>query len=463
MEIFNLLKQLGLNLSSEEGRALVKGAIIQAFIQESLPDGQAMLRIGSKLVQGYFKQPVEAGQTMKLEVLETLPRLLFQPVDTKTSPVLPETPPQQSPAGSGTGAEETRPTFFARVVEKLPDGHIRIQILQSPKLAALQSEEPPHRLIRNMVEGRQLKARVQETGLDRPLRLGQDVRFIIKETQPQFVIEPAPPKSDLSRPLYQALTRFLSQPAVIPREAGELLAVLEKTGTFPPEIQAKVEGLAERIIALSPKPAEPDVDFVPRLVSSLGLNHPRSSVQEDTARLWSEIIRSPHIHSQHGVDKESLRLLTESTARIFESVESLQTLNQETNRMEQTLLFSFPLFWPGENGKGELAFKRPQEKKRSGREEPYRITLLLHLTRLGRIKADLQIKGSAVQGTIWTENSGARETLTTALDQFQARLKARGIEVENLQVNIFPSEMPPPDSLAAEMLPQKKGLVDLKV
>ena len=150
---------------------------------------------------------------------------------------------------------------------------------------------------------------------------------------------------------------------MIPREAGELLAVLEKTGTFPPEIQAKVEGLAERIIALSPKPAEPDVDFVPRLVSSLGLNHPRSSVQEDTARLWSEIIRSPHIHSQHGVDKESLRILTESTARIFESVESLQTLNQETNRMEQTLFFSFPLFWPGENGKGELAFKRPQEKK----------------------------------------------------------------------------------------------------
>ena len=112
MEIFNLLKQLGLNLSFEEGRALVKGAIIQAFIQESLPDGQAMLRIGSKSVQGYFKQPVEAGQTLKLEVLETMPRLLFQPVDTKTSPLLPETPSPKLPAGSGTEAEETRPTFF---------------------------------------------------------------------------------------------------------------------------------------------------------------------------------------------------------------------------------------------------------------------------------------------------------------------------------------------------------------
>jgi len=210
---------------------------------------------------------------------------------------------------------------------------------------------------------------------------------------------------------------------------------------------------------LSPKASAPDNQFLVRLTNLLGLAGERSQVQEQTARLFAEIIRSPAMERLK--DTPWLRALIEDAARLYEATAKIQSPHPQPIPREQPLILPFPIIWPNEKGWGEVSLKWPPPEEHDRQDQPFQIAFILDLTKLGRVKIELQMRDKTIRGAIWTEDRKTRSAVEHNLGGFIQAMELRGFKVAGLTAHVFPQEAP--ESLAADMLAEHKGLIDIKV
>ena len=221
---------------------------------------------------------------------------------------------------------------------------------------------------------------------------------------------------------------------------------------------AKIEGLLQE---LSPAGDSPDKEFVSRLVKLMGLNGGRSPIQEHLARFLSEMHREASktdLETLH-----TLRPLLDTTAKLFETIDNLQLLNQESTRQDQSFLAAFPLFWLDQRGRGEILIKRDDSASLDRPKRSYKISLLLSLSELGRLKVDVELNQKKIHGTVWTEPGEPHDAISAGLGSLAESLEAAGLKVIRLDAQVFPQTTTEPESLAVQLLPDSQGLVDIKV
>ena len=310
-----------------------------------------------------------------------------------------------------------------------------------------------------------ISARLEKPETSVRLAPGQTARFEVVRTEPQLVVRPvaAPPTSEVNaagqaRVLPQLIGRPDETPALI-RELQQLLTQAR------PDWGRAGDAAADKFLRLleeaSPRPAGPDDAFVPRLAGLLGLGGDRARLPEAAARLLSELVSSPHLDALK--DHPGLKDLLETTVRLFEATERLGLLGQETAREDNSLFFSFPLFWPGQNGRGEMALKWPDPEQAGDEAQTYRVTFLLTMSRIGKIKADARVERKKLDVAFWAESPDVRDAIKSRLGRLEEALASRGFEVKNMGAGLFPPDRRPPDSLAEELMPAKSGLIDVKV
>lgn len=426
---------------------------------ESPAPGRVHLKVGPHLIKAIMSQAIEPGRSVKLFVAETSPRLVLRLIAHDSPGSRPQTDQTTSPDSGPKPQALDGPALLARVVDRPAVDQIRLRILSSPSSPGSLPGSSPGETDLNMRPGREVSARLVQTSPDLNLRPGQEVKFQVTETSPRLVLRVADQTAPQRPPLVQALADFLGDPAQLSKSAALLLSGPPLGQDYPPQVQDQAAVLMNLLANLSPETRAPDNQFLVRLTRLLGLAGERSQIQEQTARFFAEIIRSPAMERLK--DTPWLRALIKGAARLYEATDKIQTLNQQTMPREQTLLLPFPIIWPNEKGWGEVSLKWPPREEHDRQDKPFQIAFILDLTKLGRVKIELQMRDKTIRGAIWTKDGKARSAVEHNLGGFIQAMELKGFKVADLTARIFPQEAP--ESLAADMLAEHKGLIDIKV
>ncbi|MBU2548535.1 MAG: flagellar hook-length control protein FliK [Proteobacteria bacterium] len=348
----------------------------------------------------------------------------------------------------------------------------RLILVKDGLLKARVLEAPPSGPVSLKIGTHQVQAYV-----DRPLQTGHEVRLRVAETSPRLVMqvvdEEAAPTGKAGETTQaepsaraQALAAFFQGP----RRLAEIVAILRQSvpadGAWPDPVAARLDTLALLADQMAPRPDTADAAFLGRLVRLLGLNGRNVPLQEASARLLAEMITNPRMQTLD--DLARWRALAETAVRLFEASDQMRAVNQTQDRPDQDLYLAFPLPWTGPDDRGELTFKRPPDSGTDGSDRAYRLTFLLSLSRIGKVKIDLSLDRGRIQGAIWTETQTGRQAVTRTLPRLVAGLEAQGFQSPELAARVFPDDTPPPESLAAELLARETlygadRLVDVKV
>lgn len=459
MEIFDPSKSPAARKAGQGEPTFVKGAVLEARVLESPAPGRVHLKVGSRLIKAIISQAIEPGRSVNLVVAETSPRLVLRLITHGPSESRPQTDQTTIPR-SGPGPQALDgPTLLARIVDRPAVDQIRLHILSSPSSPSSFPGGGRGETGLNMRPGREVSARLAQTSSDLNLRPGQEVKFQVTETSPRLVLRVTDQTTPQRPPLVQALADFLGDPAQLSKSAALLMSGRPLGQNYPPQVQDRTALFMNLLANLSPEAGAPDNQFLVRLTNLLGLAGERSQIQEQTARLLAEIIRSPAMERLK--DTPQLRSLLEGAARLYEAADKIQTLNQQTMPREQTLLLPFPIIWPGEKGWGEVTLKWPPPEEHDRQDRPFQVGFILNLTKLGRVKIELQMRDKTIRGVIWTKDGNARSAVEHGLGGLIQAMELRGFKVADLTARIFPQEAP--ESLAADMLAEHKGLIDIKV
>ena len=457
MEIFLPSKSLATLFSQDEGESiLTKGSVLRAkVLGYSTESGLTTLKVGLKVIQAQLSSSLEPGREVRLLVEQTTPKLKLTMVEDQ------EKTDKSTPAPARRQGPSLRQNqILAKVLDIPEKGKIKLSITSAPSLPGSAKTS----LLGSGVEiapGREVTATLaQSSGLN--LQPGQELKFNVTDGFARLVLQLAPDQ-DVSRPpLAQALASFLAEPAKLPEGAGELLSLIEPQSDPATFIDRQVQSLHDLTTALSPQPGKTDHEFMNRLVEIMGLRGEKSPVQLAAARLWTSALDLPNLEELKNNPK--LLKIMETAAKVFEAIGQVQDLNRETIAQNQTLHLAFPIFWPNENGRGEILASWEQEQdKAPSSSKSLRVSLLLDLSRLGKTKIDIELKGKRARGAILTETRAARQAVSSRLDELKTSLEARGFEITALTVETYPPQTRPPETLAAELLPQGRGLVDVKV
>ncbi|MFH1135158.1 MAG: flagellar hook-length control protein FliK [Pseudomonadota bacterium] len=454
MEVFLPTKnQAVLPGQDNEEANLTKGAVLRGRILGFSSDsGLTSVKIGARVIQAQLSQYLEPGRDVRLMVEQTSPKLVLAPVQD------PETRSSPAPTrAAGPPLENNQ--ILAKVIDLPEKGKIRLSITDAaPNFAADRGRLS--RLGAEIAPGREVTASLaQSAGLN--LQPGDEIKFNVTENLSRLFFHPAPNSNPSRPPLAQALAAFLAEPTKLPEGAALFLALTAGPTDSPPRLEQEVQALRDLAAALSPQPGKVDNEFLGRIMDLLGFTGEKSRVQAAAARLWTKALEQPLLEDL----KTNQRLLTflETAAKVFEAVGQAQDLNKETIGQSQTLHLAFPIFWPNENGRGEIlaSWDRGREKKNT--EKTLRVSLLLDLTKLGRTKIDLELSGKKARGQIFTETLAAKTAVSGRLGNLKQSLEARGFVISSLAVETYPPKTRPPETLAAELLPQGRGLIDVKV
>ncbi|MEW5723332.1 MAG: hypothetical protein AB1896_09515, partial [Thermodesulfobacteriota bacterium] len=343
--------------AGEEEPAFVKGAVLKARVLESGPAGQVRLKIGPRLIQAVLSQYLEPGLTVRLRVMETSPQVTLALIEE-------DAPPREKPvptpiAGTTAGPGPERPNIAALVLAPPRGDLVRLRVTVPPPALRDAAPVPPGQKAPTLAPGREISARLLGTELVENIRPGRELRFEVAETFPRLVLRvlesppPGPPKETAPGPtLIKNAAAHLARPAQVPWEAAELLDRMPEVRALPPEIQTLAARLPPLLAGLSPRPQTSDPQFLGRLLEAFGLGREGAGLKETVARLFSEAARSPEIEILK--DNPAWRSVLESAARLYEALDRLGAINQETWPREQVLHLAFPLFWPEGEGRGEL-------------------------------------------------------------------------------------------------------------
>ena len=197
----------------------------------------------------------------------------------------------------------------------------------------------------------------------------------------------------------------------------------------------------------------------PRWLNLTGMSDRPSLIQEGVARFFEESLRL----AQSKEDRPGRRKAAETAARIFEAIDQLQTINRGAFTENRTLYLPFPLFWGNPADRGELNLELPPEESRRASERPIRISLLLAMTGLGRVKVDVELKGRSIRGTFRTESTATRDRLDRFLSRLTLSLESRGFRIEHLAFQVFEPDRPIPETLLTDLAPRDRGLISIRV
>jgi hypothetical protein len=355
-----------------------------------------------------------------------------------------------------------RNAILARILDLPGFNSVRLQILRHPDEPAAGAYEPKDGV--RLFPGQMFDARLVQTDSTTNLRPGQELFFKVAQSSPNLVLQithPTQPQDSGKASLVQAAAHYLNAPQSVAEAATEIQGFSIDPNRIPPEIRIRLEALQTLVNALSPDGSKVDTHFLDRITALLGLAGDRPELRHEIVRLIANLAKSEILKDQ--LNHPVLKALAETSARLFEAIEQTHGLNREGIRQEQTLLIPFPLFWEDAKGGGEIRLSWSGEQgSGDGDKAPFRVTLLLDLTRLGKIKADVELREKTVRAVFWTETSRAQTALVQSFDRFNNALSAWRLNVESMLARVYPSERRMPESLAEEII-AGSSLVNVRV
>ena len=455
------------------------GAVLKAAVVDSDPSGQARLKIGGRVIPVIVSREIRAGGEIRLRVAQVEPRVTLEVLPEPTTESESLKQPAKTSLGGGSPLRNEGLVLRARILSLPGNGRIKIRIT-SPPLPSRPSprasetpadpggrgfepaapEMPDHsKLSGRLSVGREITARLQTGDRAVPLKVNQETSFLVAETSPHLVLRIAEggPPAPYPPQFIKALGALFSEPARFCTLAASAVEWLEAEA--PDDLRQINQALAALIKEMSPAQSGPDSEFAGRLFRHFGLSGRPSSVQEGIVRFFEESL----VLSQAHEDRPGLRKALETAARVFEAIDQVQTANRGLFSEQRTLYVPFPLFWGDPSERGELGLELPPGEAAGSGERPVRISLLLDMTRLGRMKVDLELKGRTINGTFLMESRDARDRMERFVERLRRSLEARNFSIDRLSFQVSQPERPVPETLLPGLAPRDRGLISIRV
>jgi hypothetical protein len=149
------------------------------------------------------------------------------------------------------------------------------------------------------------------------------------------------------------------------------------------------------------------------------------------------------------------------------ALENIQLLNVYGSQQAQKLFVPLPLqFYDGTWGLAQILFHLPtddgsrsQQPEDDSEQIPAcAVTVILELSRLGTIRADLQLKGQSLQGKFLVDRSRTLEKIESRLSSFTEVLAHRGLKIGQITCHLADTAEVKKD-LITQIIPQEGSSV----
>jgi len=403
-----------------------------------------MLKKGDQVLFEVIKEPGSKG-VPSLKLLEIQPQTVSAKTQEKSEPV---SIPKNMAAASVNSQTQGKETVVKAVLSKLPAFFEKMSLEKTQEGIQL-PQTTPARVIKSIdnntvvfsVKGEAIQAKVSSNI--------QEGRVVFLEKlkpgpSPEFrVIQP-----DIAQNVrtLAALAQAEGGAGAFPKLIGMMSKILQNVKSNGDEIkqlpEPRLEKLMQVIERIALKSDEVKPDFLNNLVKDGGLSWEKK---------LAELALNPEnmqgvIETQDDIKELILDLLSDSSSLSPEvgktlesalgSLENLQVMNKISTSEAGVFFLPFPIMFNGSFTFGQIFFDMPEESQAENREKPFRVSLILNMTEIGKLRADVSFLKKKISGTVIVSSAETKDLFAENLGDLENSLLAMGFDAADFSVRI---------------------------
>lgn len=459
--------------------SLKTGQAVSARVISQDQEGQALLDMLGSRIRLDVGRPVKQGDQLVFEVVrehggKDVPSLKL--IDVKSQPAL------QASLDKGGSVfskkEDSSPQVqssssmlqSSAVVQSAPGKEVAVKAVLSKLPAFLEKQISENRKVPEqapapvVIPARVVKGSDEKTtGRPEPVKIvfsvrGEEIQARvsspIQEGKTVFLekIKPGPStefrviQPDMAKSVgnLAALVQSEGGAGAFPKLIGMMSRMLQNSKPSENGIrqlpEPRLEKLMQVMERISLKSEDPKIDFLENLIKGSGLAWEKklgdslieqvgfqnqAKPEEDIKALILDLLSdAPSLSPEVGKTLESA----------LSSIENLQMMNRISTSENGVFFLPFPILFDGSFSFGQVFFDLPDEKQAEEREKPFRVSVVLNMTELGKLKADISFLKKKISGTIVVSSEEVRGLFLDNISALEDSLIARGFEAADFTV-----------------------------
>lgn len=230
-------------------------------------------------------------------------------------------------------------------------------------------------------------------------------------------------------------------------------------------LDAKMKDLMHALGDVSLKSENPQPDFIRNLVRNSGMSWENKLV-DAIGKPDEMLMIASQSDDIKGILLDALSdssVLPPDVGKTLEaaldSIENLQILNRISVSDGGVFVLPFPVFSDGTFTFGRIFFDFSDRQDKESKEKPFRVSVLLDMTALGKIRADLSFMKKSVSGSVIVESESSRQIFAENLPELEQKLVSQGFESASFGVRFSRNhDELESSSLFSKMVDQSDGL-----
>lgn len=486
-----LVLQLPESLKTGNILSLAKpGDIISGVVVKNLGQNQSIIQYDGVDVPAFSSQALNEGQTVRAKIERTLPQLTLRVLQDSQSAA-------SSRQGSPALSSLTQPPPFQEIAMRVSAGQLKSlsggflpregQLLD---VKVLQTMSGGKALVE--IGGRQIEAFLSP---DTNARTGKTISMSVDSLSPDLVLRSVPPAQDLSLEKAAGYVReFLPSKEPMEKVLGRL-SHLVSDGKLPQALQSEkglLDGLRQALNdSVLQKPGSPDPTLLERAVNVSGQSYENNlktalelgiSPEEIKNTLLKGDLKGELLKIQNFVDEKlpalkgdnpeaqaQLRELQNFGGAIKAAVNQIdlhQVMNAVNQRDQGAAFFQVPYLASNGETKTVDVFVKRNFREKGGKgdtgKEDCNVTLLLEMTSLGPLRADVHLQKDSLHCRILSQDQKVVDFMEGQLPLLEAGLTGLGYAAK-IECDLTKKEKVSAPVHSEKTPIEKLGILDVKV
>jgi len=226
-----------------------------------------------------------------------------------------------------------------------------------------------------------------------------------------------------------------------------------KGATAAAHLKEKLQSFVSQIAV---KPGKSGAEDLRRMVRQSGLMHEHNLMQGGQG--GEEDLKGLSMKLAQAVKREEP--IGRAVKALIDGIEKLQVVNRATGEVSGRFLLPLPIVMDGTLSFGQLLIDRGEEGPSGGdaKDRVTRMSMLLDLTRLGELRADISLFKGAVRGTFSVTTPEAEALLAHDLEELTRSLSEKGFSVRKMGVQRVDRAVMAGTSLVDDLVDAVDGL-----
>lgn len=441
--------------------SLKPGQTLAAKVISQDPSGQTLLDIMGSRLKVDVGRPLKQGDQLLFEVVKdsgskdvpTLKLLDAQPgaipkkiaENNEPAPFVREKiqgPVSEKPTNLNKGAVikavlNKLPSFFEDKLTEKPGANPQLQsTIPARVLKALGNDK-----LVFSVKGEEIQAKVSGK-----IQEGRVVFLEKMKPGPSTEFRVLQPDIAQNIRTLAALAQTEGGAGVFPKLIGMMSKILQNVKPDKDGVrqlpEPRLEKLMQAIENLSLKSDEPKPDFLNRIVKEGGLAWENKLASAD----GNPEIMTKMAEAQDDIKGLIMDILSDSSSlspdvgrtleAAFGSIENLQIMNRISTSEAGIFFLPFPILFQGAFSFGQVFFDMPENSPDEKLEKPFRVSIILNMTELGKIRADISFLKKKISGAIIVGSEDVQALLSENLHDLEKNLLERGFESADISVRL---------------------------